>query len=299
MKNELINWLRSFATFKRSEQIGIIVLVIIILIISSINLLLPVFAKPDISEKYSYNVEAVKNFLKEQQRITDSITNEKTLNQLSTGRIGDTLFNFDPNKIPDSLWSILGLSNRQIININNFKKKGGVFNEPGDLKKMYTISEGEYKILEPFITIKTKKITPNKKKYIHTDINTSDSAALVNNLHLNPKIAHTIIKFRKLLGGFYSIEQLKEVYGLSQKTYDEIVSFIIADTSIIEKLDLNNSTFKEFVRHPYFDYETTKKIFDHKESKGNFKSLNELIESGISTDSDFQKQKYYLYIRPL
>ncbi|MBN1108862.1 MAG: helix-hairpin-helix domain-containing protein, partial [Bacteroidales bacterium] len=51
------------------------------------------------------------------------------------------------------------------------------------------------------------------------ELNTCDSAMLEALPGLGPVLSARIIKYRKLLGGYVSAEQLREVYGLSEETF--------------------------------------------------------------------------------
>src|SRR5690606_38365709 len=62
-------------------------------------------------------------------------------------------FSFDPNTLLADGWQKLGLSERQIRNIINYRQRGGVFRKKGDLEKMYTLTESDYLRLEPYIQI--------------------------------------------------------------------------------------------------------------------------------------------------
>ncbi len=297
MNNELGNWLRSFASLNRSEQRGIVVLVILIAIISGINFIMPKIIKPDISDRFSYNVELVEKFIAKQRQLTDSIERLNNSQKISSSSIGDSLFTFDPNLIDDSLLKILGFSESQIINVRNYQNKGGKFRKKEDLKKLYLISDTEYDIIKPYIKIKEPSIKQNTQKLNEVNINLADSALLVSNLKLSPYMASRIVKYRNLLGGYYHEEQLMEVYGFTSTMFNNVRDNIMVDTNTLKKMELNSVTFKNMLRHPYFDYETTKIIMDFRYKNGDFSCVKDLLELGLVSDSVYSKQKYYLYIR--
>ena len=62
-------------------------------------------------------------------------------------------FPFNPNTISEDEWKQIGLTDRQIRNIMNYKAKGGKFYSKNDLGKLYTISEEDFAQLEPFIVL--------------------------------------------------------------------------------------------------------------------------------------------------
>lgn len=136
-----------------------------------------------------------------------------------------------------------------------------------------------------------KKLSNSKKNNIDKNIpiiielNTADSALLTTLNGIGPVFANRIIKYKNLLGGYYSKNQLLEVYGFTNEKLNIIKDFIIIDTSKINKLDVNNMEFKNILRHPYFDYETTKNIVNERD-KTPFTSLNDFIlRTKIELDS--------------
>jgi DNA uptake protein ComE-like DNA-binding protein len=177
------------------------------------------------------------------------------------------------------------------------------------LKKIYSISDIEYEIIEPYINIQdpsksaSRKVvdekTINKKiAYKNIEINSADSSELIESLGLAPWLARRTILYRNILGGYVNKNQLKEVYGFNNNIFNSIENYIEIDTSSIRKIDINNVDFKELLKHPYFDYSITKNIFDVRNKIGSFSSVDQIkLIDGIN-DSTFIKVRYYLYIRP-
>jgi competence ComEA-like helix-hairpin-helix protein len=75
-------------------------------------------------------------------------------------------------------------------------------------------------------------------KYVHKkpvtmriNLNRADSAELVKLYGIGPVLSKRIIKYRNSLGGkFQSVDQLKNVYGLSEETFNSIKPYLIVDT---------------------------------------------------------------------
>ncbi|MBC7902955.1 MAG: helix-hairpin-helix domain-containing protein, partial [Gemmatimonadaceae bacterium] len=65
------------------------------------------------------------------------------------------LFAFDPNTIDESGWRSLGIRDRTIKTIMNYRNKGGMFRTQHDLGKMYGLSPADFGRLQPFIRIKS------------------------------------------------------------------------------------------------------------------------------------------------
>ncbi|MDR2385496.1 MAG: helix-hairpin-helix domain-containing protein [Tannerella sp.] len=86
------------------------------------------------------------------------------------------------------------------------------------------------------------------------ELNTADTTLLKKVPGIGSAYARRIVKFRDLLGGFYSVNQLAEVYGIDQERFDALKSWFTVDTAMIKKLDINESTLDELKKHPYVDY---------------------------------------------
>ncbi len=303
--------IRDFFSLSKSEQYGIIVLLTLIVIGSLLYFVLPalVKTKPEFVDREF--VEKVRAFNQKQQYISDSIEIERVQ---SSGQLNEELarqrlhpFPFDPNMLPEKLWQKLGLTKKQIRVIKNYEAKGGKFYCKEDLKKLYCISEAEYNVLEPYISIKSnfsmqgdekvRKKRP-KVKFSFTEINSADTALLNKNLNLPFWLANRVVAYRKKLGGYYSKKQLLEVYGMKEKYYNKISRYVVVDTSLVTKLCVNQLGFKQLLKHPYCNYELTKKIFNARNNAGgSFTNRSELIKI-IDNDPAGLKLLHYLYICP-
>ena len=204
-------------------------------------------------------------------------------------------FPFNPNTITEDELRQIGLTDRQIRNIMNYKAKGGKFYSKNDLGKLYTISEEDFAQLEPFIVLpevlrdKNTKFTaqsgvstssttaePEKKAIPIVDLNTVDSTSLVELPQIGPYMALRIIEFREKLGGFVNMEQLRDVKGMDEARFATIQPYIIIGETEIRKVDVNRADFKTLVHHPYLSYEQVKRIFNQREKRGMIKNWAQL-----------------------
>ena len=128
------------------------------------------------------------------------------------------------------------------------------------------------------------------------DINRADSVQLLPLPGIGPVFAGRLIKYRGLLGGYASVDQLKEVYGMSMETFDMIADRIVIDTTSLIKLDLNIATFRELLRHPYLEYENVKALVNYRDFKGDIQSIRELQDNFILPDSVLNRVIPYIYL---
>ncbi len=137
-------------------------------------------------------------------------------------------------------------------------------------------------------TIAKEELTENKPLVAPNtviEINSADSANLMKLPLITPKLARTIIRFRDVLGGYYSKSQLLEVYGLDTACYNSIVIYIKVDASKVEKLDINKATEKAMTHHPYIHKKLAKAIFDYRKQNSGFKDIKEIMNvEGVDKD---------------
>ncbi|ROT46978.1 ComEA family DNA-binding protein [Candidatus Cardinium hertigii] len=126
----------------------------------------------------------------------------------------------------------------------------------------------------------------NVSKTALININTTTVQQLANMDGITQKLATRIIKYRDKLGGFISLDQYKEVYGLSNRLQERLMN----QTTILAKyrpkqLSLNHTTFQELVAHPYISPSIAKAIIDYRKKKGKFTTLYTIQElPGYHTD---------------
>ena len=66
------------------------------------------------------------------------------------------------------------------------------------------------------------------------------------------------MKYRELLGGFYDVSQLAEVYGIDEERYQALAPWFIADTLHVRRLEVNALPAAALRKHPYLDYRQAK-----------------------------------------
>lgn len=206
-------------------------------------------------------------------------------------------FLFDPNKATDDEFLRLGLSVKQIATIRKYLDKGGVFRSKEDFFKIRVISANQKNNLADWIVIEgLQKVMPEKnlaQKSTTIEINTADSVQLKQMPGIGNVLSKRIVKYRDLLGGFYSISQLKEVYGLTEQTISLFESKITVDLSKIKKLDVNFADLNELSRHPYLKKDLASKIVKFRTKHGSFRDLTILRDSMILNIDEYNRIEPY------
>jgi len=192
------------------------------------------------------------------------------------------IFRFNPNFITDTKGYSLGMTVVEIDRLLAYRKGNRWVNSGKEFQGVTKISDSLLKILEPqFVFRKIKKKERFKSsKVVKTklgDLNTASAMDFTKINGVGEKLSKRIVKYRKLLGGFVLKSQLDEVWGLDASVVKKIQSnFTIKKKPDIKRINVNLATFKEVLSIVYLDYDTTKKIFNYKDSVGTIKNLEEL-----------------------
>lgn len=185
-------------------------------------------------------------------------------------------YHFNPNEIGEKEWQELGISSTISRRIEKYKAAGGQFKIKSDLRKIYGLPESTYTSLYKFILLPDSlKFPATEKKVLKKsaipavsaiDINLASSEDLKKVKGIGDIFSKRIIKFRDLLGGFYSTSQLYEVYGMDSTTVSELLSqCFISEDFIPEKINVNDSLLSY---HPYLTKELSFELKEIKNQKG-------------------------------
>ena len=298
---------RFYFVFNRSERIGILSTLAIIAIVLGLPFMVKI-ATRDNTKEFERFVNEIVLLEKSVKFSIDSLNEARMLDfqQMDKSMAGIKIvpFTFDPNNLPSAQWSKLGLKDWQIKVIKKYEAKGGKFYDKDDFKKMFCISPSEYDILEPYIAIQIEKPVyaeikteiPARKPRAIVELNSADSVTLLSLYGIGPSYARRIIKYRTLLGGFYSKSQLLEVFGFDQGKLDKIEDYCSVNPNEITKININKIRTEELKKHPYLDYYTAKAIVDQRISIGKFTSLKQISEIPLIHAELFDKIKNYLVL---
>jgi competence protein ComEA len=231
------------------------------------------------------------------------------------------MFFFDPNSISADQWQKLGLRDKTIHTIQNYLSKGGKFKKPEDLKKIWGLFPDEYEKLEPFIKIdnlhsadgnrqwaigntqspsenKQKEVKYNSTRYEISsfDINSADTSQFIALPGIGSKLANRIVNFRDKLGGFYSVEQVGETFGLADSTFQKIKKYLNLSNSQVRRININTATLEEFKAHPYIRYAMASAIVSYRKEHGDFKKIEDLKNVMMISEESYRKITPYLFI---
>lgn len=313
---------KNFFYFPKSQRIGIIVLIALIILTFLANNLLPLFFKnkeSDVSEDFLNELKEFRANLQSKDSIRQAQWQQEYQNRYQNSYANANryssnpsyeLFAFDPNSADSITFSRLGLRPYLISNILRYRAQGGSFKTPDDLSKIYGLNDEKFKELKPHIQIEnrdekiheiaeknkpteTQEAIPNTEKFI-VELNSADTTELKMVKGIGSYLANKIVQFRRNSGGFVSVEQLKEIQGMRPENYERVKDFCVADTRLVEKISVNTASAEKLNRHPYLNFYQSKALYEYRRKKGKIHSIKELYDINEFSEEDILKIEAYL-----
>lgn len=302
MLRRLIDYIHKYFGFNKRERNGLLVLSAILLILFIVRLILPSFSKQHEVKLNKVEPIAKKELNTEIQDTSAQIGAETAKRDTTNSFKPEQLFTFDPNTVSVEDAVKLGFSKKTAQTLEKYRSKKGKFKSKEDLKKLYGVSEKLYAKLEAYILIEVKqneevaKAAPKfeKPSSKQIDINAADSTQFLSLPMIGPAMTKRILKFRNSLGGFYKVEQLREVYGMQDSVFTLIQPRLVITTNAIKKINVNFATYEEMKKHPYLNHVVASTIVAYRQKHGAYKAINDLKNVGTINDELLAKLSNYV-----
>lgn len=126
------------------------------------------------------------------------------------------------------------------------------------------------------------------------ELNTADTLILKKVPGIGSAFSNRIIKYRSLLGGFHSVDQLSEVYGIDEERYHELKEWFCVNPGLILKRAVNHLHADSLSRHPYINYRQAKAIKQLCKQKGKLTGWENLALLEEFTEFDRKRIAPYL-----
>ena len=140
--------IQDYFTFSKRDRNGILVLLFLILLMLLMPHVISVFLPKEKTDFSSFR-EDIERF---KQAVTANTTEKKMLKEYELEEEESTTqaFDFNPNKLTYEQGKALGLNDKIARRITKYLKAGGSFSKKEDLKKIYGLSDEDYRRLAPY-----------------------------------------------------------------------------------------------------------------------------------------------------
>ena len=306
--------IRDYLYFTRTERLGILTLTVVcVAAVLLPRLYAPLFSRGD---ETLPSAEAV--FAKA----------PLTATEFAEEKQAPRAFGFDPNTASSDDLQALGLPEKTVKSILNYRSKGGRFFKPEEFSKIYSLSEADFHRLLPWIHIGGKNENASRTYApAHASAYTDDApetAAALSNFDPNtvtemqlqqmglPK--NTITGWLNYLskgGKFRAKEDLQKLYALKIADFQRLLPYIsIAAASpaspeaprysnrnySVQAIDINSAEAPQWTQLPGIGDGWARKILTYRDKLGGFVSPAQVAETRNLPDSVFQKIRPYLEV---
>lgn len=133
-----------------------------------------------------------------------------------------------------------------------------------------------------------------QKRPVVVDLNEADTLTLQMLYGIGPTFARRIVRYRERLGGYYSVEQLREVYGMTDDRYQGLLPHVTVTTDSLRHIDINKVTIKELMRHPYVDSYQARDIIRWRDKGHAYRTVDDLRLVATMDDTTLARLAPYL-----
>lgn len=221
------------------------------------------------------------------------------------------LTKFDPNTV-DSIELIkLGLSPFVASNVVKYRHKGGRFLTPESFSRIYGLEKEQFEALKPYISIESsaivkkdalpssvvsdssvRKFIPVYKYPVGTlvDVGLADTTELKKIPGIGTVISRRIVGYRKALGGFYDLSQLRELDCITTT----MMEWFKLEPMQLQKIPINKVGLDRLRSHPYINFYQARVIVEHRKKRGKIESLSQLSLYEEFVEKDLERLSHYL-----
>lgn len=140
-----------------------------------------------------------------------------------------------------------------------------------------------------------KQAPVQKRVPLKIGINTADSAEWMKIRGIGSVLSKRIIKFREALGGFCSIDQVGQTYGIPDSVFQGFKKYLFIDQPC-NQININEMEWQQLVRHPYIDSRQANAILRFIENRGPIENLEVLKQMELFDSSSWHRLVPYLKI---
>lgn len=168
------------------------------------------------------------------------------------------------------------------------------FSKRIDKNKLLTWTFIEWKHeANKIIVPKTTNISADKSFVI--ELNSADTCMLSLLKGVGPVLSKRIVAYRRKIGGFYSLNQLQEVYGVSPIVIQDNKNKVEVDSTLIIPMNISKVSLRQMKEHPYLDFYMAKEIYEARKN-GSLNSITQFFASENFLKSDKNLLEMYFKV---
>ena len=290
--------LKDYLTFSRKERVALIIFLILI----GIFIVLPYFIKIKRSKP------VVDLVLQQQIMQLQQLSHLRDSAEGKVDSVGmSELFEFDPNTLTFAEWKRLGIQEKTIRTIINYRNKGGKFYKPDDLRKIWGLSKDVADKIVPFVRI-SATFDQSSQHYFHQqkwvassaigvlDINTATVDQFMQIPGLEHSLAYRIINYKENVGGFSCVAQIRNVFGMTDSIYQLILPHVQTQPATLKRININTATYYELSQNPFIRKDVANAIIIYRNQHGLYHQIDDIKKIAFITEEIFLQIVPYLKV---
>jgi competence protein ComEA len=215
------------------------------------------------------------------------------LDSTEVAETGVELFRFLPDTMKESDWLKLGLTSAQAGAVKRYLEMTNGPVQQKDLDKIYVLDKEFLNKISPYVVFKDSSEVDSLRTS-RIPINLIDAPALSVLTKWDMKKAERLISYRDKLGGFHSLSQIWETYGLDSTDLSPLSGRWELEAGGLKTIDINSAKLEELTDHPYISYKVAKEIVDFRDNIRPFRSMEELQKLRLMPERKLAKLAPYL-----
>lgn len=205
------------------------------------------------------------------------------------------VYPFNPNFITDFKGYKLGMSTDEIDRLLEFRKTNSYVNSAEEFQAVTKVSDSLLNVISPYFKfpdwVKNKKDSKNygsqfatksfskKERIPIIDINQATQEDLIKVYGIGEGLSERILKQKEILGGFVSMDQMNDIWGLSPEVIEKLnAQFAVGVIPNVKKIKINDASAKELSQFPYFRYPLNKEIITYRSMNGGISKIEDLTK---------------------
>lgn len=312
---------RDFLFFSKTDRLALLLLAAVALLL--LTLLIGRSWGKRLSEAQQHTADSTSTATHTTIRVTtsDTLRRIKHSNSLQ-------LQTFDPNTVSYDQLVHMGFDNYMAVNLIKWRESGKIFRIPQELLLTHGWEDLDWQQLEPYVVIAPQfrprptaphsAYSPQQRQarryeqethydsivaenpYLRTkftehtvvDLNTTDSVELLRVPGIGPHYAGWIISHRNRLGGYISVDQLRDTPRFPENTLD----WFTVSAPVLRKINLSTASHQTLSAHPYIGAQKARAIEQWTRLYGPITSLPQLRSTKIFTQEEIERLLPYLDI---
>jgi DNA uptake protein ComE-like DNA-binding protein len=264
------NVFQTFFNYTKSQRIGILLLFLFIVTLQAASFF--------VDFQYDEKTDSQEFKWLANQTTIDSL-------KLQKANYKPVIYPFNPNFITDFKGYKLGMSVTEIDRLLAFRKENKYVNSATEFQNVTKVSDSLLKTIAPYFKfpdwVKNKKAgyqsfsnydNVKKQPVLIQDINLASKEDLKKIYGIGDGLSERILKQKEALGGFVSMDQMADIWGLSPEVIEKLNSnFKVYAIPNVKKTNINNASVKELSQFHNFRYALAKEIITYRSMNGDIK----------------------------